>query len=144
MSRSVTRFCEVALRNVYYLELSRDRACATSAHRATTAATKTRAGLASVLHAASHYFRCKVFRIKRACAGCAGCTDGRHPLARQPCTSLLLHSLRSAAGRAVAGTGAVLDVRLLPGRARSTDDEHRRPDPTNGLRRRRALVERPD
>jgi len=34
MSRSVTRFCEVALRNVYYLELRRDRACTNSAHRA--------------------------------------------------------------------------------------------------------------
>ena len=29
MSRSVARFCEVALRNVYYLELRRDRACTT-------------------------------------------------------------------------------------------------------------------
>ena len=49
MSRSVARFCEVALRNVYYLELRRDRACTNSAHRASTAATNTRAGLASVL-----------------------------------------------------------------------------------------------
>ena len=42
MSRSVARFCEVALRNVYYLELRRDRACTNSAHRASTAAPNTR------------------------------------------------------------------------------------------------------